>query len=235
MRELVRRVEACLAVRADGPEAGRPAEEPPTDEPLADGPPAVPVPAAVRNDPGRVAASVTHGADGSRVTVLARDRVGLLAAVAGGLAALRLTVRAVRAWTRDDLATSVWDLAQADADPAIVRQRVEAVLAGRLDPAARLCRPAEALGPSVAVRPEASRSATVLEVRTGDRPGVLFLVCAALARLDLSVRSAHAATLGPQAVDVFYVQEPGAGRLTDERAAAAVHAVRRALGSPGYP
>lgn len=240
VRELVRRVEACLAVRADGPEAGRPAEEPPTDEPptdepLADGPPAVPVPAAVRNDPGRVAASVTHGADGSRVTVLARDRVGLLAAVAGGLAALRLTVRAVRAWTRDDLATSVWDLAQADADPAIVRQRVEAVLAGRLDPAARLCRPAEALGPSVAVRPEASRSATVLEVRTGDRPGVLFLVCAALARLDLSVRSAHAATLGPQAVDVFYVQEPGAGRLTDERAAAAVHAVRRALGSPGYP
>jgi [protein-PII] uridylyltransferase len=58
---------------------------------------------------------------------------------------------------------------------------------------------------------------------------VVYLVCAALARLELSVRSAHLTTLGPQAVDVFYVQELGAGLLSDERAAAAVHAVRRAL------
>ena len=48
-------------------------------------------------------------------------------------------------------------------------------------------------------------------------------------RVELSVRSAHVATLGPQAVDVFYVAEPGAGALTDDRAAAALHAVRRAL------
>ena len=55
------------------------------------------------------------------------------------------------------------------------------------------------------------------------------LVCAALAGLDLSVRSAHVDTLGPQAVDVFYVREAGAGVLSDERAAAAAHAVRAAL------
>ncbi len=53
--------------------------------------------------------------------------------------------------------------------------------------------------------------------------------CRALADVEVSVRSAHVATLGPQAVDVFYVGEPGAGALGDERAAAAVHAVRRAL------
>jgi [protein-PII] uridylyltransferase len=70
----------------------------------------------------------------------------------------------------------------------------------------------------------------VLEVRVDDRPGVVYLVCAALARMDLSVRSAHVATVGPQAVDVFYVQEPGAGVLSDERAASAVHAVRHTLG-----
>jgi len=39
-------------------------------------------------------------------------------------------------------------------------------------------------------------------------------------------------TVGPQAVDVFYVQEPGAGALSDERAASAVHAVRRDLQDP---
>jgi [protein-PII] uridylyltransferase len=51
----------------------------------------------------------------------------------------------------------------------------------------------------------------------------------------MTVRSAHVATLGPQSLDVFYVQEPGAGRLTDERAAAAAHAVRAALeGADGH-
>ena len=66
----------------------------------------------------------------------------------------------------------------------------------------------------------------MLEVRTDDRPGVVFLVCRALAALDLTVRSAHVDTVGPQALDVFYVQEPEAGALTDERAATAAHAVR---------
>jgi [protein-PII] uridylyltransferase len=72
----------------------------------------------------------------------------------------------------------------------------------------------------------------VLEVRAADRPGTVHLVCAALARLGLTVRSAHVDTLGPQAVDVFYLQEEGAGALTDERASAAAHAVRAALTSP---
>jgi len=43
------------------------------------------------------------------------------------------------------------------------------------------------------------------------------------------VRSAHVTTLGPQAVDVFYVQESGAGALSETRAADAAHAVRAAL------
>jgi [protein-PII] uridylyltransferase len=89
------------------------------------------------------------------------------------------------------------------------------------------------LQPSVEVRPEASAHATVLEVRTTDRPGVVHLVCAALADLDVTVRSAHVDTLGPQAVDVFYLQEASAGVLSDQRAAAAAHAVRAALASQG--
>ena len=51
----------------------------------------------------------------------------------------------------------------------------------------------------------------------------------ALAGIDVSVRSAHVSTLGPQAVDVFYVQEASAGALSEERAASAAHAVRQAL------
>ena len=70
----------------------------------------------------------------------------------------------------------------------------------------------------------------MLEVRADDRPGVVHLVCQALAGLDLSVRSAHVSTVGPQALDVFYVQEQGAAALTDERAASAAHAIREVLG-----
>jgi [protein-PII] uridylyltransferase len=124
----------------------------------------------------------------------------------------------------------VWDVADEHLDPAVVRQRFEAIVAGRVRPSERL-RPADGatLAPRVAVRPEASTSATVLEVRATDRPGVLYLVLAAVAALGITVRSAHVDTLGPQAVDVFYLQEAGAGALSERRAAAAAHAVRDAL------
>jgi len=119
----------------------------------------------------------------------------------------------------------------------VLRQRFEAIATGRVDPSARLRRSVgEGLAPTVVVRPEASSQATVLEVRAADRTGVLYLVCAALAAEDVSVRSAHANTLGPQAVDIFYVQEAGAGALSDLRASQAAHAVRRALTpDPGPP
>ncbi len=54
-------------------------------------------------------------------------------------------------------------------------------------------------------------------------------MCRALADLDITVRSAHVDTLGPQAVDVFYLQESSAGALSDTRAAEAAHAVREVL------
>ncbi len=150
--------------------------------------------------------------------------------MAGALAVQRLSVRAARAWTQDSFGVSVWEVGDAEVDEAIVRQRFDAVFAGRVDPAERV-RPQERAGldPTVLVRHEASAAATVLEVRVDDRPGVVYVVCRALAALGLSVRSAHVATLGPQAVDVFYVAEPFAGALTDERAAEAAHAVRAAL------
>jgi len=56
--------------------------------------------------------------------------------------------------------------------------------------------------------------------------------CRALAGLGISVRSAHVSTLGPQAVDVFYVQEAGAEAdvpLEPGRAAVAVTALLDAL------
>ena len=139
-------------------------------------------------------------------------------------------VRAARAWSQEQYAVSVWEVADDMVDAAVLRQRYDAIQEGRLDPAPRLAPPSgQPLAPTVVVRPEASAQATVLEVRASDRRGVVYLVCAALAGLDIAVRSAHVDTLGPQAVDVFYLQESSAGVLGDQRAADAAHAVRAAL------
>ena len=188
----------------------------------------VAVPKAVRK--GATCIDVELLEDGAQVTVIAPDRLGLLADVAALFATQRASVRAARAWSQGDVAVSVWDIGDAHLDGAVLRQRFEAIAAGRLDPAERLRRTlGEGLAPTVVVRPEASSQSTVLEVRAADRTGVLYLACAALAAQGLSVRSAHVDTLGPQAVDVFYVQEEGAGALGDLRASQAAHAVREAL------
>jgi [protein-PII] uridylyltransferase len=198
-------------------------------EPAAveEAPEALPVPKDVRK--GAVSISVEPADGGARVTVMAHDRVGLLADTAALFALQRASVRSARAWSQDDLGISVWEVAEEHLDEKVLRQRYDAIVAGRVDPAARLTGGPVRIAPSVVVRPEASARATVLEVRTTDRPGVVHLVCAALADLDLTVRSAHVDTLGPQAVDVFYVQEAYAGALSETRSAEAAHAVRDAL------
>ena len=91
--------------------------------------------------------------------------------------------------------------------------------------------PPGGIPPWVPVQSEASEDATVIGVRAREHPAVLHLVCRALADLGLSVRSAHVDTLGPQAVNVFYVQVRYATLLADHRAAEAAHAVRARLAS----
>jgi len=181
-------------------------------------------------DDGSVAVEVEPADGGSTVRFVAVDRIGLLADEAAVFALQRTSVRAAHAWSQDRYSVSVWEVGEERLDPAVLRQRFEAIAEGRVDPGERL-RPGRSstLAPTVVVRPEASVQATVLEVRATDRPGTVHLVCAALARLGIAVRSAHVDTLGPQAVDVFYVQEEGAGSLSDERSAEAAHAVRSAL------
>ena len=187
------------------------------------------VPAEALAHPDRVQLDARVEDDGSVLTVAAADRTGLIADVAGTLALLRVSVRSARARTVDGVAVSRWHVAGELPETAVVRRRFEAVVSGSADPGERLRGRPGGLAPSVAVRHDASRDATVLEVRTDDRPGVVFLVCRVLASLGVTVRSAHVDTIGPQALDVFYVQEQDAGALGDERAATAAHAVRREL------
>jgi [protein-PII] uridylyltransferase len=191
----------------------------------------VPIPAEVEADPSAVSIAVTPTADGSRVTVVSGDRVGLLADIAATLSLQRTPVRGARAWNQGRFGLSRWDVSDGHLDAAVLRQRYDALRAGRVVARDRLRAAAGGgLAPTVVVHADASADATVLEVRAHDRAGVLFLALDALAGLGVTVRSAHVDTLGPQAVDVFYLQEESAGSLSEDRAAEAAHAVRSALG-----
>ncbi|MCX6397670.1 MAG: [protein-PII] uridylyltransferase [Propionibacteriales bacterium] len=188
------------------------------------------VPESVRANPGSVAVTVSEHDDGSTITVMSTDRVGLLADAAALLALQRISIRAARIWTEDGVGCSEWQVARTGLDPHLLRERLEAIVEGRLNVSDRLrVVDADALAPIVVVHAEDSERATVIEVRAADRPGTVHLVCAALAELGLTVRSAHVDTLGPQAVDVFYVQEPRATALSPERAEGAAEAIRAAL------
>jgi [protein-PII] uridylyltransferase len=153
-----------------------------------------------------------------RVTVAAPDRTGLFATIAGVLALHRLSVRSARLRTVDGMALDEWDVSPERGDeprPDALRRDLSRAQDGDLDLTDRLTardssrRPPKVAPPPPRVRvaAEASRTATVVEVRAADRPGLLHQLGRALALMGVDVREARVVTLGAEAVDVFYLQE----------------------------
>jgi [protein-PII] uridylyltransferase len=180
-------------------------------------------------DGARQRLEILHGAEGLIVHVREPDRLGLLADVAATFLASRLPVLSARADTRYGVAWSTWVLGRDDVDPAHLARRLLTTLDG--DPPsvpARLAPGPDDL-PAQAVIADGAGEATVLEVRAHDRPGTLHAVLRALAGLGLSTRSAHLGSIGPQVVDVFYLEQPDGSPLTPALQQETVAAVRRAL------
>jgi len=76
----------------------------------------------------------------------------------------------------------------------------------------------------------ASHDATVLEVRAEDSPGLLHRIASAIAGIGGDITRARIATLGPQAVDVFYLRpDAGAEAVGSAAAEELVDAVHAAL------
>jgi len=208
---LVRRVEAALG--------GAP---PPGPLPLRPGQVAL-------AEAGLSAATVA----GSEVTVVAPDRPGLLWQAAGVLAAHRLAVRAANATSHGAMAVTSFTVAHPYGEPpdaALVASDLRRALAGDLDVAERLNRQGllgtrpENTGrpwlapPKVTLVDDASRTATLVEVRAHDAPGLLWRIGRALGECGLDVRAARVETLGAEAVDVFYVVGANGRPVTDAAA-----------------
>ncbi|GAB2740115.1 [protein-PII] uridylyltransferase [Kitasatospora kifunensis] len=175
------------------------------------------------------------------------DRPGLLGTVAGVLALNRLTVRTLTLRELDPIGAGPvlllsWRAAAEFGEPpeaARLRADLRRALDGSLDPGRRLAerdaavprlRGSSAPPPSVTVAPGgASATATVLEVRAHDAPGLLHRIGRALDEAGVRVRTAHVSTLGADAVDAFYLTDAAGARLTEAAAEAVAEQVRQAL------
>lgn len=170
------------------------------------------------------------------VTVVAPDRLGLFADVAGLLAAHGLSVRSALVRTVDEVAVDTWWVSAPYGDlppiPTLITalRRLADGDRGALDRLARrdaAYRPARGVAaqPRAVLVPGASQHATVVEVRAADRPGLLHALGRALADQSMDVRSAHVATHAGQAVDTLYLAELDGVALAPARVAAAVAAL----------
>jgi [protein-PII] uridylyltransferase len=173
------------------------------------------------------------------VTIVAADRPGLLATLAGALTVCGLDVIDANLFgTTDGLALDVFRAT----DPyGRLRDGVEPVartlhdaLDGALDIDERVAsrrrdyrRPGAEPGPlAIEVVADASETDTLVEVHADDEIGLLYRLADAFAQLDLDVRVAKVATLGSRVVDVFYVRTADGEKLVDEDG---VEALRGAL------
>src|SRR6201997_2071839 len=188
-------------------------------EAVLDGQP-MPQPAPLREDQLTLAAEGGPAATvlGSEVTVVAPDRPGLLWRAAGVLASHRLAVRSANATSVGVTAVSVFDVEPEFGDPpdaTLVAADLRRMLQGRLDVEDRLDRRARAVRPRATAVPaprvslvdDASDTATVVEVRAHDAPGLLWRVGRALGECGLDVRAARVETLGAEGGDVVYVTD----------------------------
>jgi [protein-PII] uridylyltransferase len=198
---------------------------------------------------GEVTVGIEDVADGQQVTIGAPDRPGLLSTCAGVLALNQLDVRAAKLSVEDGYGTGVFAVRPRFGRapvPEILADAMRAALGGTLPLAERL-RQRE-----VDYRQDAARSAPpriswhngevsgdatgIVEVRAGDRAGLLYRLTAAITGEGLDVMSARIETLGADAVDSFYVCNPSGSPVdADQRDrvdAALVAATRGATMAP---
>jgi [protein-PII] uridylyltransferase len=182
----------------------------------------------VRGADGAVSVGVVDVADGQQITFAARDRPGLLSCCAGVLALNQLDVRAAKVEVAGDRATAVFAVRPRFGRapvPEILADGVRAALDGTLPLAERLRQRETDYRQQGAVAVPARISwhdgevpgagAGIVEVRAGDRAGLLYRLTAALAGEGLDVTSARVETLGGDAVDSFYVGNPSGAPLDD--------------------
>jgi [protein-PII] uridylyltransferase len=176
---------------------------------------------------------VEPGSGTTAVTVYAKDRVGLFSMLSGALAELGINILGAKIHTTFD-GMALDSFAVQGGDGKAISQkaklkRLEATLRAWAseadDRSGKIIRkevvPSRRdvfkVAPFVIFDNKASARHTLLEINARDRRGLLYDLTQVLYKNKVSVVSAHVATYGERAVDVFYVQELDGWKISNKK------------------
>jgi [protein-PII] uridylyltransferase len=176
------------------------------------------------------------------IEIVIPDSTGILSTVAGVLNLLRLDVRSARTKSVGSSAVMEWivipDPNAPSLDEAKLHEEINKALKSRTSLSERIQARIDAYAelptipvpdPIVETFLDAATDATIIEVRSHDRPALLFGIGDSITRSSVDIRSAIVTTLGAEAIDTLYVTEIGGGPLTPERADEVAMRLRAAL------
>jgi [protein-PII] uridylyltransferase len=165
------------------------------------------------------------------IEIIAPDKPGLLSVVAGVLNLARFDVRSARTQTVEMSAVMKWLVTPNQYAPTVDSAAIHKMITDALDDASELSakiaqRVADYANlPSIPVPSpvvetfmDAATDATIIEVRSHDRPALLFGIGETITKCQIDIKSAIVTTLGAEAIDTLYVTEIGGGRLSESRA-----------------
>jgi [protein-PII] uridylyltransferase len=165
----------------------------------------------------------------TRVSIFTPDREALFYRICAGLAAAGANIIDARVHTtRDGMALDNLLVLDGRGQPYSDRRlrsrlvkSVEAALGSAAPPPlpeadAQRRSSAFEVAPSVAIADRASTRTTVVEINARDRPALLAALAGAIHSCGHVIHSAHIATYGERAVDVFYLTRPDGKKLDDQ-------------------
>ncbi|WCL54529.1 [protein-PII] uridylyltransferase [Gimibacter soli] len=179
-----------------------------------------------------VVARVEPTQDMTQVSVYTEDHPGLFARIAGALGIAGASIMGAKIHTsRDGMAIDNFIVQSLDGSAFDGRRQLDKLEGIILDTLGGNVMPKEQLQKRrilgrhtdsfeiesvILIDNRASNWSTVIEVNAKDRPGLLYDLAYALYRLKLSIFSAHVATYGERAVDVFYVRDLVGQKITNK-------------------
>jgi [protein-PII] uridylyltransferase len=191
---------------------------------------------------GELKITLEKHSSGYAIEVISPDKPGLLSIVAGVFNISRLDVKSARTKTIGTSAVMYWIVTPEPHAPEATEAGLHRLIADALNDSTaveeKLLARAKAYAsipaipvpdPEVEIFTDAATDATVIEVRSHDRPGLLFKIGAAITESKIDIRSAIVTTLGAEAIDTLYVTELTGGPLTLERAREVASHLKQAL------
>ena len=196
----------------------------------------------VRAESGKLSVAIEDRESVYAIEIVIPDSTGILSTVAGVLNLLRLDVRSARTKSVGSSAVMEWIVIPDPHAPVLdeskLHDEITRALKSRTSLSERIQARIDAYAelPSIPVPDpvvetflDAATDATIIEVRSHDRPALLFGIGDSITRSSVDIRSAIVTTLGAEAIDTLYVTEIGGGPLTPERAEEVATRLRSAL------